>query len=163
MPVPPASVRHSFTADFKLATADGRITKQEVVKLIRPHADEFCAHPQYLDKLAALLQPSSRVKLSRAAKTEVNRMVQLGACQPKIPTDAEMAQVYGEAARNAVRQPIAAPPFDPATTLHWDITPAGIKDVAQTVYESQGNLYLKVDSARGPRTRWFDVGPAPLF
>lgn len=166
----PIGLMAPWWSDFNKATADQRVTKREVKKLISAHADTF-KDKSYRAALEGLLKFEGKddVYLTRGAKAELKGAL-AGANHPQIwwPTKDQLTQTYGSIVRQALEdgraKPLSAPPKGWERAPSYDITPKGLLGSRSTVYNVDGRLYLVEAAVRpGVKGSWFDCGPAPMF
>lgn len=167
-PIAPVSIA-PWWGDLNRATADGVVTQTEVKKLIAPHKDRFDDSGLYGEKVRSLLSDGSPVTLTPCARNELEALLKKDEPQIWWPSNDQLKNIYGNIAESAFTNGRATKldkaPEGVDNAPSWDITPEGLMDVSKTVYLIEGQLYLR-QSGFGPEgvtSKWYSVGPAPLF
>lgn len=171
--------------DYRKATADGRVTKSEAKQLAAEHTAEVAKDPRFAKAIDALLSGNAKwldfsggnalerpVHVTSGARTVLQQMLGSEAdVGPRLPTAAQMANVYGAIAdaamANGTARRLPGAPDDALGAARFNVTPEGLQDVTRQVFLMDGQLYLQLSSLMGPggkpSSQWYAVGPAPLF
>jgi len=100
--------------------------------------------------------------------TRINPNPTTPAANHGMPTQPELAKIYGDMAFKAVKDGTATklskPPANADKYPSINVTPKGLMGVGSSVSVIKGELYLRQQVvAPGAKPTWFKIGPEPMF